>query len=82
MSPRGLANGRLQVGLGEGGIDRIALDGRELLGPGGIGLHLRRDTTDTWTFHTDRWEEPIEARLAGGAWQVEESGPLRGAGAA
>ena len=77
VSPRELANGRLQVGLGEGGIDRIALDGRDLLGPGGIGLHLRRDTTDTWTFHTDRWEEPIEARLAGGTWQVEESGPLR-----
>ena len=77
VSPRGLANGRLQVGLGEGGIDRIAFDGRDLLGPGGIGLHLRRDTTDTWTFHTDRWEEPVEARLGGGAWQVEESGPLR-----
>ena len=34
------------------------------LGPGGLGLHLRRDTTDTWTFHTDRWEEPVEATLA------------------
>ena len=50
--------------------------------PAACGLHLRRDTTDTWTFHTDRWEEPVEATLGGDDWRVEESGPLRGAGAA
>jgi len=76
-SPRGLSNGRIAVALGESGIAQITCDSRDLLGPGGIGLHLRRDTTDTWTFHTDRWEEPVEARLGAAAWQVEESGPLR-----
>jgi alpha-mannosidase len=76
-SPRRLANGRLVVELGESGITQITVDGRAMLGPGGISLHLRRDTTDTWTFHTDRWDEPVEARLGGAIWHVEESGPLR-----
>ena len=76
-SPDALSNGPVTVSLRDGGIGQIAFNGTELLGRGGIGLHLRKDTTDTWTFHTDRWEEPVEATLAGGAWQVEETGPLR-----
>jgi alpha-mannosidase len=40
-------------------------------------LHLRRDTTDTWTFHTDSWTEEVERILEEGEWQVEETGPLR-----
>jgi alpha-mannosidase len=77
-SRKELSNGRVTVSLGGGGISQIALRGVNLLGRGGIGLHLRHDSTDTWTFHTDSWSEPIEARLAHGSWQVEESGPQRG----
>jgi len=77
-SKRELSNGILAVTLGKAGISQIAFRGVNLLGRGGLGLHLRRDSTDTWTFHTDRWEEPVEVRLGGGSWQVEESGPLRG----
>jgi alpha-mannosidase len=76
-SKKQLSNGRLTVALGPGGISQIAWRGANLFRRGGIGLHLRRDGTDTWTFHTDRWAEPIEARLGGGVWQIEESGPLR-----
>ena len=76
-SRKELTNGRISVSLGAGGIGQIAVRGTKLLGRGGIGLHLRHDSTDTWTFHTDRWVEPIEARLAGASWQVEESGPIR-----
>jgi alpha-mannosidase len=76
-SPEMLSNGRLTVALGGGGVAAISMDGSNLLGAGGIGLHLRRDTSDTWTFHTDRWEEPVETALESAAWQVEETGPLR-----
>ena len=72
-----LSNGRVTVALRGGGLGGIAFDGRELLGPGGLGLHLRRDTTDTWTFHTDAWTEPVEATLGHAVWEVEETGPLR-----
>ena len=77
-SKRQLSNGLIAISLGAGGISQIAFRGVNLLGRGGIGLQLRHDSTDTWTFHTDRWTEAVEARLGGGAWQVEESGPLRG----
>ena len=76
-SPEALSNGRVTVSLRDWGIGQIAIDGAELLGSDGIGLHLRRDTTDTWTFHTDRWQEAVEATVAGAAWHVEEAGPLR-----
>ena len=77
-SKRNLSNGILEVSLGSGGITGIAFRGVNVLGRGGIGLHLRHDSTDTWTFHTDRWDEAVEARLGRGNWKVEESGPLRG----
>ncbi len=76
-TPDRLSNGIVTVSLRDGGIGAIRLNGTGLLGPGGIGLHLRKDTTDTWTFHTDRWEEPVEAVLSDARWQVEEAGPLR-----
>src|SRR4029079_5594609 len=69
--------GLLDIALGSGWIAQVAYRGKDLLGRGGIGLHLRHDSTDTWTFHSDRWIEPIEAKLAGGRWEVEETGPLR-----
>jgi alpha-mannosidase len=47
------------------------------LGEDGVGLHLRRDLSDTWTFHTDRFDEPVETVLRTDGWVVEESGPLR-----
>ena len=42
-----------------------------------IGLHLRRDLSDTWTFHTDRFVEPVETVLQTDGWVVDETGPLR-----
>jgi alpha-mannosidase len=72
-----LSSDLIDVSLSGSGIGGIRFGGKDMLGSGGITLHLRRDTTDTWTFHTDRWSEPVEATLAGGAWHVEETGPLR-----
>jgi alpha-mannosidase len=76
-SPTSLSNGLVEVSLRPGGIGGISLDGKNLLGNGGMGLHLRKDTTDTWTFHTDQWSEAIEETLTTGSWVVEETGPLR-----
>ena len=76
-APGMLSNGLLTVRLGSGGIAGIRRGATDLLGQGGIGLHLRRDTSDTWTFHTDRWEEPVEATLVDASWHIEETGPLR-----
>ena len=53
----------------------VAVDGVEVLDS--LRLQLRNDTTDTWTFHTDRWEEQGTATLGGDDWQIEETGPLR-----
>jgi len=77
VSSRGLANGRLRVELGDRGIGRLLTGGRDILGEGGIGLHLRRDRTDTWTFHADHFRDEVEVTFRGGAWVVEERGPLR-----
>jgi alpha-mannosidase len=77
VSPTRLANARLAVDLGPNGISGIAFDGRSLLAAQGITLQLRDDHTDTWSFNTDRWVEPVSATLSGGTWEVEETGPLR-----
>ena len=75
VTTHALSNGRVTVALRGGGLGVVALDGSDLLK--GLGLHLRRDTTDTWTFHTDRWDEPVEATFDHAVWVVEETGPLR-----
>jgi alpha-mannosidase len=72
-----IANGHLRAELDGSGIRRLIAGGRDLLGEGGVGLHLRRDLSDTWTFHTDRFVEPIETILQTDGWVVEETGPLR-----
>jgi alpha-mannosidase len=72
-----LSNGLVNVTLRRGGIAGIATEQGELLGTDGLGLHLREDTTDTWTFHTDNWSEPVKELLSRGTWRVEEKGPLR-----
>jgi alpha-mannosidase len=72
-----LSNGQVEVRLRRGGVAGIATADGEVLGTDGMTLQLRRDTTDTWTFHTDRWSEEVEATLDDGDWQVEETGPLR-----
>ena len=83
-SPHAISNGHLRAELDEGGIRRLTFAGRDLLGEGGIGLHLRRDTTDTWTFHTDRFVEPVRDDLPdrrmgrGGERTFEGAGPRRG----
>ena len=70
-----LSNGRVSVALRSGGLGVVAVDGVEILDS--LRLQLRKDTTDTWTFHTDRWEEQGTATLGGDDWRVEETGPLR-----
>jgi alpha-mannosidase len=72
-----IANDHLRAELDGSGIRRLIVEGRNLLGEGGVGLHLRRDLSDTWTFHTDRFVEPIEGVLQTDGWVVEETGPLR-----
>src|SRR5688572_8762114 len=73
----GLGNGLVEVRLRLGGIAGISTAQGEILGPEGLTLHLREDTTDTWTFHTDRWSEPVVEVLRRGTWRLEEKGPLR-----
>ena len=77
VSPRLIANGHLRAELDGSGLRRLIAGGQDLLGEDGVGLHLRRDLSDTWTFHTDRFAEPVEAVLRTDGWIVEESGPLR-----
>ena len=77
---RQIANDDITVSLAPGGIAQIAHKGVALLGRGGISLQLRHDSTDTWTFHTDRWEAQkcgLTERLSGGKWHIEEAGELR-----
>lgn len=74
-TPDSLSNGLVTVALRSGGLGAVSLAGAELVDS--LRLQLRRDTTDTWTFHTDRWEEPVTATLAGNDWRIEETGPLR-----
>jgi len=71
-TPDRLGNARLAVELASGAV---ALDGERVLE--GIGLHLRHDSSDTWTWDADRFDEPVAAALAPGPWTVQETGPLR-----
>lgn len=76
--PDHLANAHVRLDLDGRGIRRLAFAGTEVLGEGGIGLHLREDHTDTWAFTTDRFDEPVFATLdVTDGWTVEERGPLR-----
>ena len=72
-----LANERVTMQFGPGGIRQILFDGHPLLGERGLGLRLRQDTADTWGFHIDRFAEEITDTLAKCEWIVEERGPLR-----
>jgi alpha-mannosidase len=72
-----LGNDRIEVELGPQGIAAFRRDGRELLGPGGIGLHLRKDQADTWVFHAAGFNEAVAQRMDGLEWTVEDVGPLR-----
>jgi len=72
-----LANERVSVHLSSSGIDRVTIDGRDLLGSGGLSLRLREDPADTWGFHVNRFAGEIVATLSNCEWVVEETGPLR-----
>lgn len=72
-----LANSHLRLELADHGIEQLSVGGRTLLGTGGIGLQLRHDSTDTWTFHTDHFSEPVASVFKGNGWMIEETGPLR-----
>ncbi|MFA6287325.1 MAG: glycoside hydrolase family 38 C-terminal domain-containing protein [Opitutaceae bacterium] len=73
----GLGNGLVTLRLGDTGIASLCADGEELLGPAGIGLHLRADAGDTWCMNQSAFTEPVAARLDGLRWTTEETGPLR-----
>ncbi|MDP9351547.1 MAG: hypothetical protein M3P51_08420 [Chloroflexota bacterium] len=77
VSPQGLSNSHLRLGLESWGIHSLEVGGRHVLGANGWRLHLRHDHTDTWTFHTDRFTEPVHETLSAEGWVVEEEGPLR-----
>jgi alpha-mannosidase len=74
-----LSNGMINLTLAPEGISALRLRNARanLLGRGGIGLHLREDKSDTWTFLQSSFEEPVVERFSGTGWVVEESGPLR-----
>jgi alpha-mannosidase len=72
-----ISNNHLRAELDGSGIHRLIVSGRDVLGQNGVGLHLRRDLSDTWTYYTDRFDEPVETVLQTDGWVVEESGPLR-----
>jgi alpha-mannosidase len=77
VSPAHIENAHVRIELVPGAISDLVYQGTSLLGKDGIRLHLRHDHTDTWTFTTDRFEEPVDANFESGDWIVEESGPLR-----
>ena len=77
VSSHHISNSHLRAELDGSGVSTLFVDGRNVLGEEGIRLHLRHDHTDTWTFHTDRFDEPVAEVFAGGGWIVEETGPLR-----
>lgn len=74
-----ISNGLVSLSLGAKGITglRQGESKENLLGRGGVGLHLRNDKSDTWTFHQSSFEEPVAEKFEGQGWVVEESGPLR-----
>ncbi|CAN5869496.1 hypothetical protein BH24DEI2_BH24DEI2_06750 [soil metagenome] len=77
ISQTELSNRYLQLALSPTGIGQLSYRGEALLAEGGIGLHLREDSTDTWTFHRDCFTEPVSERFSSDGWVVEETGPLR-----
>jgi hypothetical protein len=70
-----LSNGMATMAPRSGGLGAVEVAGTELIDS--LRLQLRKDTTDTWTHHTDRWSEPVTATFSGDDWRVEETGPLR-----
>ena len=76
-SPDALSNGIVTVALRDGGIAQIAFDGATCSGPAASAC-ISAGTAptpgpSTPTAGRSRWRRA----LAGGAWQVEETGPLR-----
>lgn len=76
-SSAALENDTLQLELDETGVKGILVGGNQMLGPNGIRLWLRQDTSDTWGQHRVRFDEPVVETMEDVAWVVEEDGPLR-----
>ncbi len=70
-----LANEQLRLELVPTGLGALCYRGKDVLE--NLGLHLREDGTDTWTFHNDSFNERVRERFSADAWVVEEHGPLR-----
>jgi alpha-mannosidase len=77
VSATSLANAHLRLDLDRYGIGALRAGNEQVLGGEGLRLHLRADHTDTWTFLTDRFREPVEEVFHTSGWVVEETGPLR-----
>lgn len=74
---KSLTSGDLALETSAQGIGSILWRGRELLGGGGLSLHLREEHGDTWVFHQTGFNEDIVSRLDGLEWTIEDNGPLR-----
>lgn len=74
-----LENKQVALRLSPGGISqlRFGQQGTNLLGAGGIGLHLRNDASDTWSFFHTQFTEPVAEKFRPGKWNIGERGPLR-----
>lgn len=73
-----LSNDRLSVTCGKQGIEAITLDGRMLLGPGGLRVAVFEDNSDPWSNGVLRYDVMSVATFAvSHEWAVAESGPLR-----
>ncbi len=72
-----LGNGLISLELSPSGIQTLECNGRQLLGEGGISLHLREDQGDTWVFHETGFNEEIASRLGQLQWNFEDGGPVR-----
>jgi alpha-mannosidase len=77
-SPSSLRSTRQELSFGPAGIQALRFDGLDMLGDEGMGLELREDLTDCWTFGAGSYRGPVVGAFkADRDWIVAERGPLR-----
>ncbi|MBW3635105.1 MAG: hypothetical protein KY445_01410, partial [Armatimonadetes bacterium] len=73
-SSRGhLQNSRILILVSPAGVDFFDARHQSF----DLGFYLRKDSSDTWTFTQNRFDEAIFAGVGEWIWHLEESGPLR-----